>query len=82
MNNTCKPFNSKSMAQIIDIGIIYENYKFTVLALTDEFNAINLGIFDFVLDAYACCLEHGFEVLVYEIPVSPYENRQVEITFD
>lgn len=76
------PFNNKTLNNFIDIAIFFENGKYTVTGLTDNFEGINLGSFDFVLDAYACCCEYGFEVREYYVPISPYENKTISFTLD
>ena len=79
---TSLPFNNKTLSSFIDIAIFFENSKYTVTGLTDNFEGVNLGSFDFVLDAYARCCEYGFEVREYFVPISPYENKTIPIMLD
>ena len=41
-----------------------------------------VGTFEFVLDAYGCALQHGFELYEYEVAISPFENKIVKFTLD
>lgn len=78
----CKPFNDKTMSTFIDMAIIFENNKFIVTGLTDDFKAVNLGSFDFLLDAYSRCCSFGFDIREYEVAISPFENKVVQFTLD
>ena len=82
MKNTCVPFNDKRNESMIDVSIIFENNKYKVFGLTEDFVALVLGEFENVFDAYECKLSYGFDGAYYEKAISPFENKVIEIIFD
>lgn len=80
--NTCLPFNNKTLAPMLDVAIIFKNDIYEVFGLTDAFQAVSLGKFDNVFDAYGTKVSYGFDSCTYEVPVSAFENKTVKFTLD
>lgn len=80
--NTCLPMNNKTLAPMLDVAIIFQDNMYEVFGLTESFQAVSLGKFDNVLDAYGTKVYYGFDGYTYEVVISPYENKTVEFTLD
>ena len=80
--NTCLPMNNKTLTPMLDVSIFFEDNLYKVIGITEDFQAVTLGKFENVLEAYGMKLSYGFDGCTYEIPVSSFENRTVEFTID
>ena len=78
----CLPMNNKTLAQMLDVSIFYKNNLYEVIGITEAFQAVSLGTYNNVLDAYSTKVSYGFDGCTYEVPVSSFENRTVEFTLD
>lgn len=78
----CKPMNNKKLANYIDMYIRLENERFIVFGLTDEFEMVELGSFDSLLNAYGECCSYGFEVRTYRKAINMFEDKVVKFTLD
>ena len=80
--NTCLPMNNKTLAPMLDVAIVFEDNKYKVFGLTESFQAVSLGEFDNVFDAYAVKLSYGFKETVYEVTIDSFRSRRVSFNFD